>query len=94
MTDKQNINRYYHLQKTEVPIQKTEKSIKVLPKFVKLLLNLRNILMINLSLLTNAPKVYTRRTKSSSTISSPKRDEDKQKKVNKRKQKKTSKTTN
>ncbi|CAB4406784.1 unnamed protein product [Rhizophagus irregularis] len=88
MTDKQNINRYYHLQKTEVPVQKTEKSIKVLPKFVKLLLNLRNILMINLSLLTNAPKVYTRRTKSSSTISSPKRDEDKQKKINKRKQKK------
>ena len=41
MTDKNDINRYYHLQKTEVPVQKTEKSIEVLPKFVKLLLNLR-----------------------------------------------------
>lgn len=41
MTDKLDINRYYHLQTAEIPIQKTEKSLKNLPKFVELLLNLR-----------------------------------------------------
>ena len=40
MTDKFNINWYYHLQVAEIPIQKTEKSLETLPKFVELLLNL------------------------------------------------------
>ncbi|RIA93493.1 hypothetical protein C1645_819357 [Glomus cerebriforme] len=75
MTDKFDINQYYHLQVAEIPIQKTEKSLENLPKFVKLLLNLRNIVLVNLSLLTNAPKIHTRRIKTSSTISSPRRNE-------------------
>jgi hypothetical protein len=41
MTDKLAINRYYHLQVAEIPIQKTEKSLEIVPKFVELLLNLR-----------------------------------------------------
>jgi len=47
MTDNFEINRYYHLQKAEIPIQKTEQSIENLPKFIELLLNLRVCGIIN-----------------------------------------------
>jgi hypothetical protein len=41
MTDKFNINRYYHLQTAKIPIQKTSDSSEHLLDFVELLLNLR-----------------------------------------------------
>ena len=39
--DKFGIQRYYHLQEAEIPIQKTDETSVILPKFVELLLNLR-----------------------------------------------------
>ena len=35
-----NIQRYYHLQTAEIPVQQTNNTLTILPNFVKLLLNL------------------------------------------------------
>lgn len=41
LKDQFNIQRYYHLQTAEIPIQQTEETFTILPNFIELLLNLR-----------------------------------------------------
>ncbi|CAG8731894.1 15341_t:CDS:2, partial [Acaulospora morrowiae] len=62
--DNADIHRYYHLLEAKVPIQPSDSVI--VTKFVELLLVLRNILIVNMSLLYNAPLL-----EKSSTVTSP-----------------------
>ncbi|PKK47892.1 hypothetical protein RhiirC2_872266, partial [Rhizophagus irregularis] len=47
--DGANVNRYYHLHESRIPVQKSEPA--VIAKFIETLLILRNILIVNMSLL-------------------------------------------
>ncbi|RIA92791.1 hypothetical protein C1645_820196 [Glomus cerebriforme] len=47
--DGDNVDRYYHLHESKVPMQKSEPAVIV--KFIETLLILRNILIVNMSLL-------------------------------------------
>ncbi|RHZ63714.1 hypothetical protein Glove_328g94 [Diversispora epigaea] len=67
--DISEVHRYYHLHESEIPIQQSPPS--VVTKFIETLLILRNILIVNMSLLHNAslPK-SVRLVEDSSTIDS------------------------
>ncbi|CAG8753907.1 8328_t:CDS:2, partial [Acaulospora morrowiae] len=68
--DNADIHRYYHLLEAKVPIQPSDSVI--VAKFVELLLVLRNILIVNMSLLYNAPLSRSARLlEKSSTVTSP-----------------------
>ncbi|GET02582.1 hypothetical protein GLOIN_2v1489056 [Rhizophagus clarus] len=47
--DGANVDRYYHLHESRIPVQKSEPA--VIAKFIETLLILRNILIVNMSLL-------------------------------------------
>ena len=71
--DMSEVHRYYHLHESEIPVQLSDLSI--VEKFVETLLILRNILIINMSILYNAPlKRSNRNVEKSFTISSPMQD--------------------
>ena len=66
------VHRYYRLYESEIPVQLSDPSI--VKKFVESLLILRNILIVNMSILFNAPlKRSNQNVEKSSTVSSPKR---------------------
>lgn len=68
--DMSNINRYYHLHESEIPVQLS--SPFVVEKFVESLLILRNVLIVNMSILYHAPlKRSNRNVEESSTVSTP-----------------------
>jgi len=72
--DMSEVHRYYHLHESEIPVQLSDPSI--VEKFVESLLILRNILIVNMNILYNAPlKRSNRNVEKSSTVSSPKRDD-------------------
>ena len=66
--DVKNVHCYYHLSETETPVQQSDPS--TVTNFVKTLLILQNILIVNMSLLLNAPSVRSKRNKNSSNINS------------------------
>ena len=66
--DMKNVHHYYHLYKAEIPIQQSDSS--TVTNFVKTLLILQNILIVNMSLLLNAPSVRSKRNKDSSNVDS------------------------
>lgn len=66
--DVENVHRYYHLYKAEIPVQQSDPII--VTNFIKTLLILQNILIINMSLLLNAPLVRSQRNKDSSNVDS------------------------
>ena len=71
--DMSEVHRYYHLHESEIPVQLSDLSI--VEKFVEILLILRNILIINMSILYNASlKRSNCNVEKSSTISSPMRE--------------------
>ncbi|RGB26000.1 hypothetical protein C1646_771014 [Rhizophagus diaphanus] len=47
--DGANVDRYYHIHESRIPVQKSEPA--VVAKFIETLLILRNILIVNISLL-------------------------------------------
>ena len=59
--DSFNIHRLYHLSSVEIPIQPTTK--KNIFKFIKTLLYLRNIIIINISLLLHSYEIKLERQK-------------------------------
>ncbi|CAJ0841362.1 12703_t:CDS:2 [Entrophospora sp. SA101] len=68
--DMSEIHRYYNLHESEIPVQQSDPSI--VSKFVETLLILRNILIVNMTLLHNVPLSRSiRHLEDSSTISSP-----------------------
>lgn len=68
--DKSDIDRYYHLHESEIPIQQSDSLIVI--EFIKTLLILRNLLIVNMNLLYNASLSRSARlVKESSTVSSP-----------------------
>ena len=68
--DAWDVHWYYHLTESEIPVQ--ESNIDVVTKFVKSLLILRNVLLVNRSLVFNAVPNNNKRSESSKTVSSPK----------------------
>ena len=66
--DMENVHRYYHLYEAEISVQQSDPSTVI--NFVKTLLILRNILIVNMSLLLNAPSVRSKRNKDSSNVDS------------------------
>ena len=68
MRDVKKVHRYYHLYEAEIPVQQSDPFI--VTNFVKTLLILRNILIVNMSLLLNAPPVRFQRNKGSSNVDS------------------------
>ena len=66
--DVENMHCYYHLYEAEIPVQQSDPS--TVTNFVKTLLILRNILIVNMSLLLNAPSVRSKRNKDSSNVDS------------------------
>ncbi|CAG8615392.1 9151_t:CDS:2 [Paraglomus occultum] len=91
--DNLDVHRYYHLKKTQIPIQWSDPTLSTLPEFVELLLNLRNILIVNLSLLMQVPTSKTHRVEKSTTVSSPREETpDEQHKKRQRRSKKTSRS--
>ena len=68
--DLADIHRYYHIRDVEIPVQQSNSTI--VTKFVETLLIMRNILLVNISLLCNAPLTRSNKViEKSSTISSP-----------------------
>ncbi|RHZ76203.1 hypothetical protein Glove_202g106 [Diversispora epigaea] len=68
--DLADIHRYYHIRDVEIPVQQSNSTI--VTKFVETLLIMRNILLVNISLLCNAPLTRSNKImEKSSTISSP-----------------------
>jgi hypothetical protein len=67
--DMEAVHRYYHLYEATIPVQQSDPSI--VTEFVKTLLILRNILIVNISLLLNAPSVRSTRNKESSNVDTP-----------------------
>ena len=64
--DMKNIYCYYHLYKAKISIQQSDPSI--VTNFIKTLLILRNILIINISLLLNMLSVKSKKNKINRTI--------------------------
>ncbi|KAG9297078.1 hypothetical protein G9A89_004944 [Geosiphon pyriformis] len=88
--DNLDIHRYYHLKKTQISIQWSEQALSTLPEFVELLLNLRNILVVNLSLLMQVPISERHRVEKNITVSSLRQEvPDEQNKKRQRRSKKT-----
>jgi hypothetical protein len=50
--DNFEIQRYYHLQEAEIPIQKTDDTLTILPKFIELLLNLRVCIYLSIKFIS------------------------------------------
>ncbi|CAG8651862.1 13654_t:CDS:2, partial [Ambispora leptoticha] len=69
--DKANVHRYYHLQFAEIPVQLSDAN--VVAKFIETLL--RNILIINVSLLYHASIFTSQRQMEDSTTVSTSRDD-------------------
>lgn len=68
--DMADIHRYYKLHESLIPVQRSDPII--VTKFVESLLILRNIMIVNMSLLYNAPLTKSKRNKEgSSTVSTP-----------------------
>jgi len=68
--DMSDIDRYYHLYESEVPVQQSDSLVVI--EFIKTLLILRNLLIVNMSLLYNSSLSRSARlVKESSTVSSP-----------------------
>ncbi|RHZ43485.1 hypothetical protein Glove_1066g3 [Diversispora epigaea] len=68
--DLADIHRYYHIRDVEIPVQQSNSTI--VTKFVETLMIMRNILLVNISLLCNAPLTRSNKVvEKSSTISSP-----------------------
>ncbi|CAJ0825920.1 6243_t:CDS:2 [Entrophospora sp. SA101] len=71
--DTDDINHLYHLRSVEIPIQPVDE--EGVSQFVEALLILRNNLIVNISLLMNAPEAKSERQKKrSSTVSSDRED--------------------
>ncbi|CAJ0839795.1 9384_t:CDS:2, partial [Entrophospora sp. SA101] len=70
-TDSGDVHRYFHLKSTKIPIQQAEE--KDVTEFVETLLILRNILVVNMSLIFHAqvPRSRRRMEKSSNVSSDP-----------------------
>jgi hypothetical protein len=66
--DMKNIHYYYHLYEAEISVQLSDSSL--VTNFIKTLLILRNILIVNMSLLLNVPSVRSKRNKGSSNVDS------------------------
>ncbi|CAB5354728.1 unnamed protein product [Rhizophagus irregularis] len=62
--DGANVDRYYHLHESRVPVQKSEPA--VVAKFIETLLILRNILIVNMSLLPHGSTLKSDRQKENS----------------------------
>jgi hypothetical protein len=60
--DINDVNRLYHLNSIEIPIQQTNNK-EYISQFIKTLLLVRNILTVNISLLLNAPLLKSDRIK-------------------------------
>ncbi|RIA92764.1 hypothetical protein C1645_763963 [Glomus cerebriforme] len=69
--DSGDIHRYYHLKSAEIPVQQSEED--VVAEFIETLLILRNILVVNMSLIfhTQVPRSRRRMEKSSTVSSDP-----------------------
>ena len=68
--DMSDIDRYYHLYESEVPVQQSDSLVVI--EFIKTLLILRNLLIVNMSLLYNSSLSRSARlVKESSTVTSP-----------------------
>ena len=63
--DGANVDRYYYLHESRVPVQKSEPAI--VAKFIETLLILRNILIVNMSLLPHGSTPKSNRQKEDST---------------------------
>ncbi|RGB43158.1 hypothetical protein C1646_750055 [Rhizophagus diaphanus] len=63
--DGANVDKYYHLHKSRIPVQKSEPA--VVAKFIETLLILRNILIVNMSLLPYGSTPKSDRQKEDST---------------------------
>ncbi|GBB91458.1 hypothetical protein RclHR1_18770013 [Rhizophagus clarus] len=63
--DGANVDRYYHLHESRIPVQKSEPAI--VAKFIETLLILRNILIVNMSLLPHGSTPKSDRQKEDST---------------------------
>ncbi|RIA84924.1 hypothetical protein C1645_741956 [Glomus cerebriforme] len=63
--DGANVDRYYHLHESRIPVQKSEPAVVV--KFIETLLILRNILTVNMSLLPHGSTPKSNRQKEDST---------------------------
>ena len=63
--DEANVDRYYHLHESKVPVQKSEPA--VVAEFIETLLILRNILIVNMSLLPYGSTPKSDRQKEDST---------------------------
>ena len=63
--DETNVDRYYHLHESSIPVQKSESAVIV--KFIETLLILRNILIVNMSLLPHGSTPKSDRQKEDST---------------------------
>ena len=71
--DMSEVHRYYHLHESEIPIQRSTPS--AIAKFIKTLLILRNVLIVNMTLLHHASlSKSSRLIEDSSTVSSPPHD--------------------
>jgi len=62
--DGANVDRYYHLHESRIPVQKSEPA--VVAKFIETLLILRNILIVNMSLLPHGSTPKSDRQKEDS----------------------------
>jgi hypothetical protein len=60
-----NVDRYYHLYESRISVQKSEPAI--VAKFIETLLILRNILIVNMSLLPHGSTPKSDRQKEDST---------------------------
>jgi len=63
--DGANVDRYYHLHESRIPVQKSEPA--VVAKFIETLLILHNILIVNMSLLSHGSTPKSDRQKENST---------------------------
>ena len=60
-----NVDRYYHLHESKIPVQKSEPAI--VAKFIETLLILHNILIVNMSLLPHGSTPKSDRQKEDNT---------------------------
>ncbi|CAB5396478.1 unnamed protein product [Rhizophagus irregularis] len=75
--DISEVNRLYHLYSTEIPVQLISDKVHLL-EFINVLLHIRNILIVNISLLLNALPIRSKRLRrqhSSYTISTDMEDD-------------------
>ncbi|CAG8666949.1 22358_t:CDS:2 [Cetraspora pellucida] len=66
--DNSDVHRYYHLHESTIPIQQLD--LPFVSKFIETLLIMRNILIVNMSLLYSVPLNRSTSTEDSSTVDS------------------------